>query len=255
MMNSSGVKNHKRNNKNIIFALGVIFLLVIWSIIARIINNELMLPSIINTGKSLVELLKSNETYVILFSTMLRLLLGVFISILLGFFMFLLLIWRRNTIYFFRPLLAIAKTTPIAALIIILLIWFGSVYSPIIISIFVLFPLVVETLLLGLEKIDCSYLEEMKLNGDNYVYSLVHVYIPFVKPYFFMSLLQCFGLGMKVMVTAELISQTPNSIGLQMYLHKIYLDIPGLFAWTVILVIIVVAFEVFIQRLQKKLMA
>ena len=111
----------------------------------------------------------------------------------------------------------------------------------------------VETLLLGLERIDTSYIEEMQLNGQHFVYSLTHVYVPFVMPYFYMTLLQCLGLGMKVMVTSELISQTPNSIGLQMYHSKVYLDVPGLFAWTIVLIALVIVFEIFIQRMQKKI--
>lgn len=251
MMNSFGIK--KQNKKRILFILGFIFLLSAWSFLALIINNEMMLPSVRVTARRLVDIFATKESYFILFSTIARLLISVGVSVVLGFLVFILVVWKKNIIYFLRPFLAITKTTPVAALIIILLIWFGAKYSPIIICIFVLFPLVVETLLLGLERIDTSYIEEMQLNGQHFVYSLTHVYVPFVMPYFYMTLLQCLGLGMKVMVTSELISQTPNSIGLQMYLSKVYLDVPGLFAWTIVLIALVIVFEIFIQRMQKKI--
>lgn len=251
MMNSFGIK--KQNKKRILFILGFIFLLSAWSFLALIINNEMMLPSVRVTARRLVDIFATKESYFILFSTIIRLLISVGVSVVLGFLVFILVVWKKNVIYFLRPFLAITKTTPVAALIIILLIWFGAKYSPIIICIFVLFPLVVETLLLGLERIDTSYIEEMQLNGQHFVYSLTHVYVPFVMPYFYMTLLQCLGLGMKVMVTSELISQTTNSIGLQMYLSKVYLDVPGLFAWTIVLIALVIVFEIFIQRMQKRI--
>lgn len=253
MTNFFGTKNKQPYTKQMYFALGIVFLIALWIILSLIINNELMLPSITKTMNSLFEIIKSRQSYVVLFSTFLRLVIGVSISVVLAFLLFVLIIWNNNVLFFFRPLLALAKTTPVAALIIILLIWFGSTYSPIIICVFVLFPLIVETLLLGLERIDVSYIEEMQLNGEHFLYSLVHIYIPFIKPYFYMSLLQCLGLGMKVMVTSELISQTPNSIGLQMYLNRIYLDMSGLFAWTIILVTLVIIFEICIKKWQRRI--
>lgn len=251
MKNFSGIK--LQNKKRSFFIFGIVFLLFVWSFLALLIDNEMMLPSLIDTGKRLVDILSNKDSYFILFSTIVRLLISVLVSITLGVLVFILVVWKKNIIFFLRPLLTITKTTPVAALIIILLIWFGARYSPIIICVFVLFPLVVETLLLGLERIDKSYIEEMQLNGEHFTYSLIHVYIPFVMPYFYMSLLQALGLGMKVMVTSELISQTPNSIGLQMYLSKVYLDVPGLFAWTLILIGLVILFEYFIQRMQKRI--
>jgi len=90
--------------------------------------------------------------------------------------------------------------------------------------------------------------------GSNNLYAIFKVYIPMIRPFIFMGLIQSMGLGIKVMVMAELISQTRYSIGNQIYLQKINLNMASLFAWTFVLVIIVVIIELFINHIKKKML-
>ena len=69
------------------------------------------------------------------------------------------------------------------------------------------------------------------------------VYLPSVLPYFLSAFTTGFGLSWKAGVAAEVIGNTRNSIGGQIYSSKLYLETADLFAWTAVVVILSVAME------------
>ena len=77
------------------------------------------------------------------------------------------------------------------------------------------------------------------------------VFVPAILSNLFISFIQSIGLGFKVLVMSELISYTENSIGKKIYTSKLNLDIEGVFAWTIIIIVIVMIIE-WIFRLAKK---
>jgi NitT/TauT family transport system permease protein len=187
-------------------------------------------------------------------NTITRLLLSAGIAFLIGMILLILMILKNEIIYLFKPLITILKTVPVASIIIVLLIWFGSGKSPLIITTLVILPIMIESFATGYKNIDRSTIEELKMVGSNNLYAIFKVYIPMIRPFIFMGLIQSMGLGIKVMVMAELISQTRYSIGNQIYLQKINLNMASLFAWTFVLVIIVVIIELFINHIKKKML-
>jgi NitT/TauT family transport system permease protein len=64
--------------------------------------------------------------------------------------------------------------------------------------------------------------------------------------------LQSAGLGIKVLVMAEFLAQTRNSIGNQLYLAKVNLEYDRVFAWTILLIIIAVILEFLIEYYVRK---
>jgi ABC-type nitrate/sulfonate/bicarbonate transport system permease component len=59
------------------------------------------------------------------------------------------------------------------------------------------------------------------------------------------------GLGIKVLVMAEYLSQTQNSIGNELYLAKTNIEFSEVFAWSFILIIIALFFELIINHYRK----
>ena len=57
------------------------------------------------------------------------------------------------------------------------------------------------------------------------------------------------GLSWKSGVAAEVIGLPALSIGIHLYDAKVYLDVPGLLAWTVVIVALSVGLEVLLGRL------
>jgi len=230
------------------------FLLICWIGVSLLIDNEVILPSPWQVGRAFAALLKKTDTYVVLGTTLLRLLLALVISFVLALISAALSILKKEIAYFIRPIIVTLKTLPVAALIILLLVMVGHEKSPIVICGFVVFPLFYEVMYQGMKKIDRSLLDEIKTISSLNWQIIYHIHIPLAIPYLITGLLQGIGLGLKVMVMAELLAQPRQSIGKMLLLEKQYLHIDVVFAWAILLIIVVGLVEIMINRWQKKVL-
>ena len=65
------------------------------------------------------------------------------------------------------------------------------------------------------------------------------------------SVVQSFGLGLKVLVMSEVIVNPNNSIGKVIGEEATYGNIDSVLAWTIILIVIVLIFDYFLQRMTR----
>ena len=78
------------------------------------------------------------------------------------------------------------------------------------------------------------------------------MYLPQVMPYFLSACGSALGLCWKSGIAAEVIGMPEGSIGEQLQQAKIYLTTPDLFAWTLVIVLVSLAFEkVFLALLKR----
>ena len=79
------------------------------------------------------------------------------------------------------------------------------------------------------------------------------VFISFlmVLPYFLSACRLSLGMCWKAGVAAEVIGVPSGSIGEKLYNAKIYLNIPDLFAWTIVIIVISFVFEICVAFFQK----
>ena len=75
-----------------------------------------------------------------------------------------------------------------------------------------------------------------------------YCYFPLIAGYLKTAILQSGGLGIKVLVMAEYLAQTPISIGARLYMERVFLRYDYVFAWTILLVILALLFEFAIHR-------
>ena len=234
--------------KSLYFTIGVIFILLIWEILSITYNNEIIFPSILQTLKALGMLFSKSNFYYILLYTLLRVLISIIASFVIGCF-FAILSYLKNAIaLIISPIISLIKTLPIASIIIVMIILLGHELSPYFISGFVILPIIYEGIYGGLKKIDQEVLDEVKTISNFNSIVLRDVYIPLISNDIKTSLLQSVGLGIKVMVMAEFISQPTYSIGRALLDARNNLDYDIVFAWTFILVIIVIVLEILLKQ-------
>jgi ABC-type nitrate/sulfonate/bicarbonate transport system permease component len=79
------------------------------------------------------------------------------------------------------------------------------------------------------------------------------IYLPLTGPFILTSLLQSIGLGLKVLVMAEFISNSNNSIGYQIILYmNSYKDMSYVYAWGIILVVFIIIVDLLVKFIYKK---
>lgn len=244
--------NKKDYIKRSFYLLGILFIILIWYIGFLSFDNDFIVPSINQTINSLEKLFIDSYTYKVLFATLLRLFISISVCFILG-----VILACLSKIYyqfksFIKPIITLLKTLPITVLIVLLLVALSSDSLYYIVGVVVL-PIIYEATINGLDSIDNNIVDAVKLESNINVDVVKKIYLPLTLPYIFTSLLQSFGLGLKVLVMAEFISNTKHSIGYEIILYKdFYNDMSFVYAWSIILIFFVLIVDFIISKIKAK---
>jgi len=107
-----------------------------------------------------------------------------------------------------------------------------------------------EAFLTSFKTIDENIIDEVKLISNINLKIITYVFFPMILPFIITTFIQSFGLGLKVMVMAEFIAQPENTIGHKMLQERIYMNTSNIFAWTIIIIIFVMLFEILIKKIK-----
>lgn len=237
MINSMTI-NKQKTLISIFSSTFTIFLLFIgWIILSTTKNNTLIYPTISQIFEEFGNIFKTNALKSFGYS-LYRLLVSIIISFGIAFVIMSLYLVRKWTFGFISPIIKIMRSVPFVSFSIFVLLIFGNEYSPYIIATLVIVPIMVDGLKGGLDQIDRNLTDELALLNVGFFKKMLFVYLPILFPTIVTLILQTFGLGFKVMVMGEYLSQTPISIGKELYNAKSYLDMDVLIAWTIMIVII-----------------
>ena len=234
------------------YLTGILIIILTWIIYSNSQNNEIIFPSLSNILNSLLILLKEKRTYILLLSTIGRIIGSLLSAFLISLIITLIYSISNVSINLFKPILTISKSTPL--IIISLFIWmaFSSDFGPIFINILMVVPIITEGLINGINSIEKDLVDQIKLEPINKIKKYIFLDLPINKNIIIMVLLQTFGLSFKVMIMAEYICQTNNSIGKTLNIIKGNLEMNNLLAWGIIIVIIVSIIEIIINKVNKK---
>lgn len=228
------------------------FWIIIWHIGYVIVGRDLYLPAPFQVFVRLTELGGERGFWTSIAYSVYRVGLGVILSIVLGTAVGT-VSGINNLVYeILNPAVVAVKSTPVMSFIILALIWFSSTNSPVFICFLMCFPLIWTNTVAGIRNVDRKLIEMAEIYDVSTKQILKNIYIPSLKPYFVSSSVQALGLGWKVTVASEVLSNPRYSIGGNLYAAKAYLDISGLFAWTVTVIVLSYIIEVLFVNLMKK---
>lgn len=239
-------------SKKTFYILGISFIFLFWFLMSICFDNDYVVPSVSKTLLALKSILLEGYTYQVLGKTILRLFITVSICFILGVGLAVL----SNTFYrfkaFAKPIIVLFKTLPLAVVIIALLIVFEREMAPYFIAGVVIFPLIYEATITGLDHLDSNIKDEVKMLSKTNITVIKKIYLPLTFPYLLTSLIQSLGLGLKVMVMAEFITEPKYSIGTELVLYKDEVMMEYVYAWSIILIFLVLLFEALIYYFSKR---
>lgn len=236
----------------ILYISGIILIFLIWSIIS-ITKNNILYPSIFEIIKDLAQMLIDVNNLLIILYTLIKLVLIIISSYLISVFLGILAYKYRIVYKLLSPIMAIMRSLPVASLIIILILLIGLKYSPLFITLFVIMPIGYENIYTNLKNIDNDILDEIRLNSNINLKIIFTLLFPMKMDSIISVVLQTIGLGLKILVMSEILTQGDNTIGGKIQLAKSYLDITRVFSWTFLLLIIVMIFELLVNKLRSKI--
>lgn len=241
-----------KNKEKIYTVLSILSLLIIWKVLAVVINKSIIVPSPEETFRELVHIIKSPYFIVTVLGTIKRVLLGFFISFMLAMTLSLLAGFNNVIYYLLKPVVTIIKVIPTMGVILLALIWLKSRYATIFVGFLIIFPILYENNLKGIKSVDKNLLEMSKIYEISSFDLIKDIYIPSMKPFILAGINNALSINLKIIIAAEVLSELPNSIGSFLQIEKTALNTPGVFAWCLVALIIGGSFEIILSNITKR---
>ena len=228
--------------------LTIVLLVIIWFILALVVNNDFLIPSPVDVLTKMISDTGSIDFYHTVGSSLIRLLKGLVISLVLAVPLGLLAGLSKKFADYLAPINAIVKAIPSMSYIIILLIWFGAENSVLFVSFLVLFPVVYTNVYTGVLQLDKGLQDVLRVYPAPLLSRISKVYIPQILPFLWSSLKVGCGLGIRVCIMAEVLSQVRDGVGKQIYYAKNMLDMTSIFSWTIWMILLSLLIDVILER-------
>jgi NitT/TauT family transport system permease protein len=215
-------------------SLILILLAVLWEVVARVQNNDLLLPSFLQTGSALYDGLLSGELLGKVWISLVVLLKGYLIGIVLAFALTTLAVSTQFGRDLLSTLTSMFNPLPAIALLPLALLWFGLGQNSLI---FVLVHSVLWALALNTYAGFLGVSETLRMAGRNYglkgMRFVLFILIPAALPSILAGLKIGWAFAWRTLIAAELVfgvSSGQGGLGWFIFENKNLLDIPSVFA-------------------------
>lgn len=230
--------------------LAVAFWLAVWYLAAWCVElhvegrgNELLLPYPHTVIRSLGNLWLRSEFLASVLRTLARIIGGLLIGIAAGSVLAVLTCCSAWLDSLLAPAIRVIRATPVTSFILLILLWTGRENVPVIISALMVIPVIWENLTQGIRSTDTHLLEMARAYRFSLIKTVILIYLPSIRPYFTAAATTAMGLAWKSGVAAEVLCLPKFAMGTQIYQSKLYLEVPDLFAWTLIVVLMSILLE------------
>ncbi len=242
----------KKRKLNIICSVSaVLVMLAVWIIAYFAVKNDYLIPSFTDTLKSFKNLFADGEFWLSFFNTFGRTLLAFVFSFLLAALLAVPSVLSKTFFAFIKPVAAFLRTLPTLAVVLIFLMWTNPVIAPVAVTVLILFPMIYAQITAAAEGVDEGLLEMARVYGLRKRERLFKIYLPLVSPNILAQTGANLSLGLKIMISSEVLANTYNSLGGLMQTAKLYAEMPRLAALTLVAVFIGLIIDVALSQFER----
>lgn len=210
----------------------VAFWLVVWQVASMLDSSGILLCGPLDALFALYRLSSTQTFWSSIWFSTLRIVAGV----LLGYIIAGVLAaasWHTSTMrILLQPALLAIKSTPVACVVVILLIWTGAANVSVITVLLLVVPAIYFALYAGLDNMGAGQRDLFEIFGVRGRRRFFALTWPAVLPYLQAASSTVLGMSWKAGIAAELIGVPAGSLGERIYQAKLLLETPDLFAWT-----------------------
>lgn len=212
------------------------FWLAVWVLVAGLVAQPLILPGPGAVVVALLRLVCDAGTWAILAGSGARILGGLALAAVCGVVMAGASVRSLTFARLVAPALSFVKATPVACVVVLLLIWLGSARVSIAAVFLMALPGVYFSLVEGLTQVDQSLEQMFHLHGvRGWRLFCAHTWRE-VLPFVLSCARAVIGMSWKAGVAAELIGMATGTVGERIYQAKLLIETADLLAWTVLVV-------------------
>lgn len=229
---------HMTKRMKAVAAAGAVaaFWLAVWVFAAALVAQPLILPGPGAVVVALLRLVCDANTWAILVGSGARILGGLALAAICGGVLAGVSVRSRTFARLVAPALSFVKTTPVACVVVLLLIWLGSARVSIAAVFLMALPGVYFSLVEGLAQVDKPLEQMFRLHGvRGWRLFCAHTWRE-VLPFVLSCARAVIGMSWKAGVAAELIGMAAGTVGERIYQAKLLIETADLLAWTVLVV-------------------
>lgn len=207
-----------------------------WALAAALVAQPLILPGPGAVALALLRLVCDGDTWAILAGSGARILGGLALAAVCGGVLAGVSVRSRTFSRLVAPALSFVKATPVACVVVLLLIWLGSARVSIAAVFLMALPGVYFSLVEGLTQADKPLEQMFRLHGvRGWRLFCAHTWRE-VLPFALSCARAVIGMSWKAGVAAELIGMAAGTVGERIYQAKLLIETADLLAWTVLVV-------------------
>lgn len=228
------------------------FWLGVWALGAAAVGKELLLPSPGSVLRALLALLGQGAFWLSVLGSLVRVGLGFLLGSALGTVLGVVTARSRWGGLLLSPALRAVRTVPVVSFILLLYFWLPTGQVPLAVAALMALPVAWRGTEQGIAGADPLLLELASAYrlGPGRQVSLI--YLPAALPALSAAWETALGLSWKAGVAAEVLCQPKWAMGTELQAAKAYLDAPGLFAWTAVMVVASIATERILRLLLRR---
>ncbi len=233
-------------------AIGVLLIFALIHIAGTLKGDSLVFPGVISILSAFVRLLRDERTYLMMLTTCLNLLRALAISACVGTVVGLaegLYPWLERLL---KPLMSFLRAVPMIVLIILVMVLSPYERVPVIAASLMLIPMISEATKEGCRSIPPELIDVYRMNSDLNLRVLTHVYLPMMSGYLRQAFAEAAGTGMKLVITGEYMVQIRNSLGKAIFSSSYFNEYQDIYAYTVIMVLMILLLSELPVRLMRK---
>lgn len=233
------------------YAIGVAMILTGWQLLSMR-YNDVIIPSPLGTISALIEIANSGELSENLRITFSRQLMGLLIGLGIGAAFGLVAgIFKRMGLLL-QPLIVFLLSVPAIIFVTMAMVWFGmGTKMAVFLVALLVFPIMYTNVVAGIRSIDAELKQMAYVYRMPLIKKLSKIYLPGMRGH----LITGFSLGMaysvRLTIMAEMLGAA-DGMGQRIFISRTYLETDKLFAWVVVLLIILVVLEFLTVRPLKK---
>jgi len=224
------------------YILGIMLILAGWQALAWV-SHPLIVASPGSTFRSIFGMLASGELTKNLLITLQRQLTGLTLGVLTGTVLGIFGGLRKSLDSMFQPGINAILATPSVIFVVIAMVWFGQGSTQVIfVTALLVMPIMYLNSAKGIQSIDSNLLQMVQVYRVPNRIKVLKVYLPGLLYGFMAGFSLSVASSLRITIMAELLG-AQNGIGNAIFIARGYLETSKLFAWALLLVLMVMLIE------------
>src|SRR6056297_2177886 len=209
----------------------------VWKIIS-LNYNPIILPAPEKAFYTIYEMMLTDSFWISLGYSFFRIITGYLLAMVIGTIIGIIMGLNQKADKLLRPVVSMLQTVPNISWILLAIIWFGLNSKIVIFTIFIsLMPIFVINSAEGIRGTDINLIEIGEVYKLSTLDKLLKIYFPAAKPYIISASIITIERAWKIGAMAELLS-LETGIGSGLYWARNNLETEGIFAWTIVLILL-----------------